>query len=255
MGAFNGPRRNARAAVDHRHARDACRVARRACGGRRRARGCRTCRQNFQWFGLGQAWANRSIFLIAAAVLALRCGRCAIIVAGRNSTPSGRTRRRRGSPGSSPSASSFGVFVVMGALVGLAALLNAVRFSRARQRRRRPRAESGRRGRRRRHGDHRWPWDLARHADRRAAARHDRHGADIRRHQSVLGKGDSRARSFSPRSSSDVALGRLERHGQSRSRSAPPPLKTEAPLARAAVPEQRVGAARRDRSSSASSSA
>ena len=169
---------------------------------------------NFQWFGLAPAAAQALIVgRRARRAGRVRRGRCAICSSAATLYAVGSDAEAARLAGIEPQRVVFGVFVVMGALVGLAATLNAVRFDAVPSNAgARPRAEGDRGGRRRRHGDHGRTRHRARHADRRAAARDDRHGADVRRHQPVLGEGDPGAIILAALVA-DAALARLERHG------------------------------------------
>ncbi len=84
---------------------------------------------NFQWFGLGQRWAQWLIVSIALAVVVSFSWLLRNLGAGRALYAVGSDREAARLAGIEPRRVVFGVFVVSGALVGLAALLNAVRFS------------------------------------------------------------------------------------------------------------------------------
>ena len=84
---------------------------------------------NFQWFGLGQTFAQWLIVLVALAVLAGFAWVLRNVGAGRAVYAVGSDAEAARLAGIEPRRVVFGVFVLMGALTGLAALLNAVRFS------------------------------------------------------------------------------------------------------------------------------
>ena len=174
--------------------------------------GSRICRQNFQWFGLGQTRASLDHHRVAVAVLIVFGWALRKLKLGRAVYAVGSDAEAARLAGIEPQRVIFGVFVLMGALVGLAALLNAVRFSIVpEQCGNRSRTESDRRGGSWRNGDHWWPRRIGRDADRRGTAGHDRHGADICRHQSVLGESDSGSDHSRRRWCRMSLLGRLHR--------------------------------------------
>ena len=84
---------------------------------------------NFQWFGLGQSPAQWLIVAIALAALVGFSWFLKNINAGRAVYAVGSDKEAARLAGIEPPRVIFGVFVLMGALVGLAALLNAVRFA------------------------------------------------------------------------------------------------------------------------------
>jgi len=84
---------------------------------------------NFQWFGLGQTFAQWLIVITALAVLVTFGWILRNLGAGRAVYAVGSDAEAARLAGIEPRRVIFGVFVLMGALVGLAALLNAVRFS------------------------------------------------------------------------------------------------------------------------------
>ena len=84
---------------------------------------------NFQWFGLGQTWAQWLIVTIALAVLVSFSWVLGNVGVGRALYAVGSDTEAARLAGIVPQRVVFGAFTLVGALVGLAALLNAVRFS------------------------------------------------------------------------------------------------------------------------------
>src|SRR6266849_6088862 len=84
---------------------------------------------NFQWFGLGQTLGQWLIVIIALAVLVGFSWALRNLGAGRAVYAVGSDAEAARLAGIEPPRIIFAVFVLMGALVGLAAVLNAVRFS------------------------------------------------------------------------------------------------------------------------------
>lgn len=84
---------------------------------------------NFQWFGLGQTFAQWLIVGVALGVLAAFSWMLRNMGAGRAVYAVGSDAEAARLAGIEPRRVVFGVFVLMGALTGLAALLNAVRFA------------------------------------------------------------------------------------------------------------------------------
>jgi rhamnose transport system permease protein len=84
---------------------------------------------NFQWFGMGQTFAQWLIVAVALGILFAFSWMLRNLGAGRAIYAVGSDSEAARLAGIEPSRVVFGVFVLTGALVGLAALLNAVRFS------------------------------------------------------------------------------------------------------------------------------
>lgn len=84
---------------------------------------------NFQWFGLGQIFAQWLIVVVALSTLFGFSWVLRNLGAGRAVYAVGSDAEAARLAGIRPSGVVFGVFVLTGALVGLAALLNAIRFS------------------------------------------------------------------------------------------------------------------------------
>lgn len=84
---------------------------------------------NFQWFGLGQIFAQWLIVVVALSTLFGFSWVLRNLGAGRAVYAVGSDAEAARLTGIGPSGVVFGVFVLTGALVGLAALLNAIRFS------------------------------------------------------------------------------------------------------------------------------
>jgi rhamnose transport system permease protein len=148
---------------------------------------------SFQWFGLGQA-AGQAVILVLALALSLGLHwMLQNVAAGRAVYAVGSDAEAARLAGIHPQRVTFTVFVLLGAFTALAALLNSIRFYRhSRQCGRGAGTQSHRRRCCGRDGDQWRARDDSRHADRRCVAGHDWDGADLCRHQSVLGKGDSR---------------------------------------------------------------
>ena len=99
------------------------------CAGRRRARGCRTCRPTSSGSALAPAAAQALIVVVAIVVLALCGWALRNLQMGRSLYAVGSDEEAARLAGIEPRRVVFGVFTLMGALVGLAAVLNAVRFN------------------------------------------------------------------------------------------------------------------------------
>ena len=84
---------------------------------------------NFQWFGLGQSLGQLSIVAIAVIVLIGFSWMLHNLSAGRAIYAVGSDSEAARLAGIEPQRVVFGAFVLLGALTGLAALLNAVRFA------------------------------------------------------------------------------------------------------------------------------
>ena len=84
---------------------------------------------NFQWFGLGQSLGQLSIVAIAVIVLISFSWMLHNLSAGRAIYAVGSDSEAARLAGIAPQRVVFGTFVLLGALTGLAALLNAVRFA------------------------------------------------------------------------------------------------------------------------------
>ena len=84
---------------------------------------------NFQWFGLGQSLGQLSIVAIAVIVLIVFSWMLHNLSAGRAIYAVGSDAEAARLAGIAPQRVVFGAFVLLGALTGLAALLNAVRFN------------------------------------------------------------------------------------------------------------------------------
>jgi rhamnose transport system permease protein len=84
---------------------------------------------HFQWLGLGQVGGQRLIVAIALSVLVALAFLLRSVAAGRALYAVGSDREAARLAGIEPDRVVVLVFVAMGALTGLAALLNAVRFS------------------------------------------------------------------------------------------------------------------------------
>lgn len=84
---------------------------------------------NFQWFGLGQTPGQWLIVVIALLVLVSFSWLLRNLGAGRAIYAIGSDAEAARLAGIEPRSAVFAVFVLTGALVGLAALLNAVRFA------------------------------------------------------------------------------------------------------------------------------
>lgn len=84
---------------------------------------------NFQWFGLGQSLGQLLIVAIAVIVLIGFSWMLHNLSAGRAIYAVGSDAEAARLAGIEPQRVVFGAFVLLGALTGLAALLNAIRFS------------------------------------------------------------------------------------------------------------------------------
>jgi rhamnose transport system permease protein len=84
---------------------------------------------DFQWFGLGQVWGQWLIVGTAMAVLAATGWSLRHLGVGRALYAVGSDAEVARLAGLTPTRVVVGVFVTMGALTGLAAVLNAMRFS------------------------------------------------------------------------------------------------------------------------------
>ncbi len=84
---------------------------------------------NFQWFGLGQRTGELSIVFLTLVIFATFAWTLRHMVAGRKIYAVGSDNEAARLAGISSPKVVFLVFAIMGALTGIAALLNAVRFS------------------------------------------------------------------------------------------------------------------------------